>query len=311
MTLQGRLDACATVATLSSYVWTLFALFRRTGQIDIPKDVRAQTMAYLASADLGDHVALSTKRRDKHYASTVDVRRLVDAYHADTTHFRTNRMRLQMSALTTLLAISAERIGAIVESNCYRGSNACLKWKDVDVVVIPRPDAPETPDVALRVTVHLLKGGRDVDAFRKAFFLFPEYGTDRAYCPVVPLLVLGLWDGVWEGVRTPEDVFRPSVAPSAVHVLRVVPSKADRPVFRSEERTGAGWAVSDDDDKAMNYGAACRHLRYFSRRCGFPGALPRSVAVPATRGPHTRTPRSHPAPQPTSGRTTSVEGRPT
>ena len=127
MTLQGHLDTYTTITALSSYIWTLFALFHCTGQINIPKDVHAQTMAYLASANLGDHITLSTKHCDKYCTSTVDVRRLVDTYYANTTHFQMNHMRLQMGVLTILLAILAEWIGTIIESDCYRGLNACLK----------------------------------------------------------------------------------------------------------------------------------------------------------------------------------------
>ena len=169
MTLQGHLDVCTTIATLSSYIWTLFALFRHTGQINIPKDMHTQTMAYLASADLGDHVTLSAKHHDKHCTSTVDVCRLMDTYYADTIHFQMNCMHLQMSALMTLLTISAEWIGMIVKSNCYRGSNVCLNWKVIIVVIILCSNMLETPDITLRVTVHLLKGSHNTDAFCKAF----------------------------------------------------------------------------------------------------------------------------------------------
>ena len=122
--------------------------------------------------------------------------------------------------------------------------------------------------------MYLLKGGHNMDAFHKAFFLFPKYNVNWAYCPVIPLLILGLWDGVWEGIHTPEDVFRPSITLSAVHVLHVVPSKADRLIIQSKEKMGTGWAVSDNNEKAMNYDTTCHHLQYFSRCCGFPGVLP-------------------------------------
>ncbi|KAG6369036.1 hypothetical protein JVT61DRAFT_1962 [Boletus reticuloceps] len=175
-----------------------------------------------------------------------------------------------MSALTMLFSISAERIGALVESNCYRGSNECLKWKDVEVVVFSDRDAPSKPIVGMQVTARLLKGGRDVGSFFKTFFLFPERGANRPYCPIAPLLALGLLDQVWEGIGGPEDIATPSAdLTSGVYALRVNESKRDLPVFKREEKTSSGgWSVSED--RVMNYGAACRHLRYFSRISGFP-----------------------------------------
>ncbi|KAG6369214.1 hypothetical protein JVT61DRAFT_15613 [Boletus reticuloceps] len=245
LTLQCHLSEFPTVGSVSSYVWTLYSVLQREG-------------------------GLSTEHREKRFASQADVRKLVDAYHTDAQHFRSNRMCLQMSALTMLFSISAERIGALVESNCYRGSNECLKWKDVEVVVFSDRDAPSKPIVGMQVTARLLKGGRDVGSFFKTFFLFPERGANRPYCPIAPLLALGLLDQVWEGIGGPEDIATPSAdLTSGVYALRVNESKRDLPVFKREEKTSSGgWSVSED--RVMNYGAACRHLRYFSRISGFP-----------------------------------------
>ena len=100
-----------------------------------------------------------------------------------------------MVALTTLLTLSAEWIGALVKSNCYWGMNKAPQWKDVEVLVFPRGNSPSRPDVAICVTLHLLKGGQGVESYSKMVTLFPEYGPERAYCPVVPFLVLGLLRG--------------------------------------------------------------------------------------------------------------------
>lgn len=269
MTLQGRLSERVTVTTLTSYIWTLFSLLSREGNVHIPNDVRKQIHGYIGSSDFCGHVQLSTRLREKHYASLIDIRILVDSYYSDARRFRTNRMRLQMIALTNLLALSAERIGALVESNCYQGTNEALKWKDVGVMVFPRSDSPSKPDIAVQVTTHLLKGGRGVESYSKTVFLFPEYGSERAYCPVVPFLVLGLLDQVWEGINSVEDIISPRVPPALTHTLRVRTTKRDLPVFRSEVRMEQGWATSAS--KAMSYGDAYRHLRFFSCLNGFPG----------------------------------------
>ncbi|KAG9310562.1 hypothetical protein JVU11DRAFT_9114 [Chiua virens] len=277
MTVQGILEtpddpdapAPATVSTMISYVDTLYSVLSREGRVVVDKDVRTQVRNYLASDDLRRLVPLSTMQREKHYASVEDVRKLVDAYYTDTLHFRTNRMRVQMAALTLLLAISTERIGAVVESNCYRGTNAALTWKDIAVVVTPNPGTPSRPDVALKITVGLLKGGRDVESYSKTFTVFPERRKDRAYCPVLPLIFLGVLDRTWESIDGPEDIFSPRVPPTIQHMLRTHPEKRDLIVFRAETKSAeTGWSISSSE--AMDYGATCRHLRFFSRLNGFP-----------------------------------------
>lgn len=280
MTLQGHLAEHVTVSTLTSYVWTLFSLLFREGNVNIPTDARTQIQNYLASSDLRGHVQLSTKLREKHYASQMDVRILINSFYADVRRFRTNRMRLQMISLTNLLTLSGERIGALIESNCYRGTNEALKWKDIGIMVVPRSDSPSKPDIVVQVMVHLLKGGRDVESYSKKFFLFPEYGLERAYCPIIPFLVLGLLDQVWEGISMVEDIIFPRVAPTSTHVLRIRPTKQELPVFRAEVRTERGWSISAS--KAMNYGEAYRHLRFFSCLNGFPGTTPTHFRVMMT-----------------------------
>ena len=54
-----------------------------------------------------------------------------------------------------------------------------------------------------------------------------------------------------------------------------------------------GWAMSNDNNKAMNYGTMCCHLQYFSRHCGFPGVLP--IPWHAPPPPHAWTTYTHPA----------------
>lgn len=272
--VQGKFEESATVSTISGYMDTLYSVLARgsEGRVVVDKDARRQVHNYIASDDLREQLPLSTMQREKHYASMEDIHRLVDSYYADAKYFRTNRMRVQMSALTLLLTFSTERIGALVESNCYRGSNQGLTWKDVAVVITPNPETPSRPDVAIRVTVRLLKGGRDVQSYFKVFCIFPEDGPGRPYCPVLPLLVLGVQDQVWESIDGPEDILAPRIPPTIEHTLQVRLCKRDLLVFRAEARSKeAGWSISASE--AMDYGIACRHLRFFSRLNGFPGAF--------------------------------------
>ena len=247
----------------------LFSLLSREGNVHIPSTARTQILAYIDASDFCGQVQLSMRHREKHYASLIDVCILINAYYLDACQFRTNRMQLQMVALMTLLTLLAERIGALVESNCYWGTNKALQWKDVEVLVFPHGNLLLRPDVAICVTSHLLKGGRGVESYSKTVTLFPEYRPEHMYCPVVPFLVLGLLDHIWEGIESVEDIVSPRVPPRLTHALHVRAAKRNLPVFRAEVRTERGWAVSEA--KAMNYGDTYRHLRFFSCLNGFPG----------------------------------------
>lgn len=267
MSIKGRLGEHPVVSTLDAHLSTLCAVLLRLANVKVPDDIRAGLRNYLGSPALLESGEVSTERREKHYANRIDIRILLDSYHADIQRFRTNRMRLQMSALTNLLSISAERIGALVESSCYPGKGEGLTWKDVGVIILPRIDAPNRPSIAVEIKVRLLKGGRHVDSFSKSFYLFPEQDADRPYCPVLPLLVMGIQDQVWRGISTPEDILCPQIPPTRLHVLAVKSDKEDLPVFREETRSEDGWRISDT--ATLGYNQVYRHLQYFSRLSGF------------------------------------------
>jgi hypothetical protein len=184
-------------------MWTLYSVVHREGGVTVQKEMQTCFGSYLSSADLHMQVRLSTRHCGKHFASQADVQKLVDAYYMDIQHYRTNWMHLQMSALTMLLSISAECIGVLVESNCYCGSNECLKWRDIKVMVFPGNDVLPKLIIGMKVTACLLKSGCDVKSFFRTFFLFPECGVNHPYCHVMPLLALGLLDQVWEGISGP------------------------------------------------------------------------------------------------------------
>ncbi|KAG8221602.1 hypothetical protein J3R82DRAFT_1865 [Butyriboletus roseoflavus] len=267
MTLQGILEtpenpdapAPTTVCTATSYVETLYSVLSQDGLVIVDKDIRTQVCNYLALDELHRHVSLSTKKHEKHYTSMKDFQRLINAYYANMQYFCMNHMQVQMSALTLLLAISTESIGAVIESNCYHGLNAALAWKNIAMMITPNPKTPLRPDVALQITVSLLKGGRDIQSYFKTFLIFPEYGPDWAHCPILPLIVLGVLDQVWKLIGSMEDIFSPRITPTIKHTLRIHLNKCKTLVIRAEMRSKeVGWSISPTE--AMDYGMACQHL---------------------------------------------------
>ena len=67
-------------------------------------------------------------------------------------------MRTQLVYLSILSAVSSERPGAIVEASGLRHSNEAIEWHDHDFIVIPEPDEPNKPTIAVIVHIQLLKG---------------------------------------------------------------------------------------------------------------------------------------------------------
>ena len=157
---QGMLEDAATVSTISSYVDAFCSLLARgsEGRVVVDKDGRKEL-------------------HEKHYASMEDVRKLVDAYHADVQHFRTNRMHVQMTALTLLLTFSTERIGAIVESNCYHGSNQGLTWGDIAVMATTSTGRPTAMNITETSSRHFHGAGRMVATSNPWAFTFTPRPT--------------------------------------------------------------------------------------------------------------------------------------
>jgi hypothetical protein len=147
----------------------------------------------------------------------------------DIQHFQINQMHLQMSALTILLSISTECIGMLIKSNCYCGSN-----RDIEVMVFPGNDVLPKPIIGMKVTTHLLKGRHDIKFFFRTFFLFPKHSVNHSYCPIMPLLVLGLLNQVWQGISGPKDITPPSVNPASFYALQANESKCNLPCFNEK-----------------------------------------------------------------------------
>ncbi|OBZ71522.1 hypothetical protein A0H81_08405 [Grifola frondosa] len=225
-----------------------------------------QVKAYINSDAFRDLALLTTAMRTKRVADSVDVDAVICAIWHDTTFIRTNRMRVQMAFICMLSAISAERPGAIVESGTHRNTNQALEYRDFAIWVIPMKETKRIVVVAA-VTIRLLKGQRENDAFFKSFIIFPEPPTSRASCPMMSLLTMALEDGIFSDVSTIDEILYPKRFPDHMHRLSFKPGKERLLVLRNEVLGPDGWTISPT--KALGYDPYRRLLSQCGKAAGF------------------------------------------
>ena len=69
------------------------------------------------------------------------------------------RQRVQMSLLILLSAFTVWRPGAILESGGAKGSNRALRYRDVELILIPNPTLGGRDLWVMKVTLVFLKRG--------------------------------------------------------------------------------------------------------------------------------------------------------
>lgn len=74
--------------------------------------------------------------------------------------FPIERQRVQVSLLLLMIAYTSSRPGALVEASSASGSNECLTYNDVRLLVIPNPEEPIRNVVIMEITLLYTKGNR-------------------------------------------------------------------------------------------------------------------------------------------------------
>ncbi|KAK7020388.1 hypothetical protein R3P38DRAFT_3272261 [Favolaschia claudopus] len=266
-TLQGKLGIYVVKNTIRSSLYTFFALWRQRAHLTVPKDYRTRTMDYLNSADFKATSNLTTAAREKATANLVDLEILIRGMLDDKRYIRTHRSRCDVIYSSLISALSSERPGAIVESNCYRGSNEALYWGDHEFWIIPNPNDPLRPFVALVLKINLLKKYRDDDSYFKYFFLIMEPDSHRHVDGLMYALILALKDQIFQDVTTIEEIFFPTHPCTTAHKLAIKESALKQPVCRRQVYGNGKWTTSLD--QALAYSAAAHILKQISLFLGF------------------------------------------
>lgn len=206
--------------------------------------------------------------RPKPIATLIDLETIVLAAYQDKRIFRTNRMKIQFITICLVSALSSERPGAIMESDCYRHSNEAVLWGDLEFYIFPNKKDPSRPLLGIILCIRNQKAHRDDPSFRKWFFLWLEPFGNRANCSATLLSSLAIEDGVFEDVPTMKDILCPKIAPTEIHKLTIKSSHLKQPVFRAEVLTERGWEISES--AALK---ACMHRKQLHLVCFFRGFM--------------------------------------
>ncbi|EIM80084.1 uncharacterized protein STEHIDRAFT_135406 [Stereum hirsutum FP-91666 SS1] len=256
-----------TLGTVRDFIIIFTSLFNRYVRNPLPKSLTDDVMHYLRSAELAESVKLSKGARFKHVSNSFDIQLLLEDVYS-TPRIKLHRLRFQNALPPIITSITTERPGAIVESHPHRGSNEALAWKDLRFFVVPNELDPRTPHVFVMVTIRLQKGLRHKEGAYKSFFLYPEPASNRVLCPLLPILYLAFDDNIFEDLQTPEELLTPRLLPTAIHELRIRPSKNELLILRRQNLTPDGPVI--DPQLAMPYSALYRQLYASSIDAGFP-----------------------------------------
>ncbi|CCM06682.1 uncharacterized protein FIBRA_08967 [Fibroporia radiculosa] len=271
MSLKGAVNRRSTfisVRSLTMYAAVFLACWPRYANIFISKEYRYQVLSYI-NGDLIAAVSIPSAMRAKPIAETVDVTIVIDACWNDTTHFRTNRMRLQLIFGVDFISITAERSGGVVESSCYLGTNEALVYGDFEFWWVPRKDDPYHPLLVILGGIGKLKGGRQNEAMRREFFLFLQGLAQRAYCSSTLLYTLGIEDKIFMDVSSMAEIVTPKVPVTKPLKLRIHPDKKKLLIMRDEEydQENKKWVISKT--RALPYMRFTKHIRIMCLRAGF------------------------------------------
>lgn len=133
------------------------AIFARRSSIQIPRYVRHQVFAYFRSPEFTSSASLTTTRREKHVAHTVDIEILLKAMWTDKCYFRTARERVTATCLTTIQSLTDDRPGAFTISANRPDCTDSILYRHIDVRIQPNPDAPRSPYVYIMIKINDIK----------------------------------------------------------------------------------------------------------------------------------------------------------
>lgn len=74
--------------------------------------------------------------------------------------FPVERQRVQLATLLLLTAYTSSRPGALIEASCAPGSNECITYNDIRILVIRNPEESTTNIVVMEITLRYTKGNR-------------------------------------------------------------------------------------------------------------------------------------------------------
>ncbi|KAI9765002.1 MAG: hypothetical protein M1840_007924 [Geoglossum simile] len=262
---RGSVQRLNSLITNWNYIRMLYR--DKNGQRDIDPIVGKHITNYIKSS-LKDEYELSTEVRTKPDMSVEDLRFALRHHWAyDQELYSTERQRVQMSLMLLLCAYTGSRPGAIIESGCARGSNRALRYRDVELMLIPNPQSGGRDLWVMKVTLVFRKG--DCESANPQTFTIHE-DDDPAFCPVLQFLALAFADRAFEAsnLQSAQDLRRVRIDPPLMcQIFHWKESILDIPVFRQAKRVVGGIMTSPD--RAWQYDSFQPSLRILGKATGF------------------------------------------
>ncbi|KAJ6258013.1 hypothetical protein Dda_6925 [Drechslerella dactyloides] len=192
-------------------------------------------------------------------------------YHwcLDTSVFRHERYRVQLALLMMLMAFTASRPGALIESHCRRGSNESLKYKDVALRLI-RCEEDSNFIIVMEIASWIMKGkGRTQEP---TIFVVHERYDSMPADPILLFLALAFADNAFKSkdINRPADIYQLRI-PEKMGAIQLhwKPSILETPIFREVEPSG----LRVSDTKALRYSTASTLIKRLGLNAGFEQVL--------------------------------------
>ncbi|KAF2278993.1 uncharacterized protein EI97DRAFT_440482 [Westerdykella ornata] len=232
---RGVLDEHITDVTLLHRLHALTLVIRlHTGYIYGPSDQKA--LATFIKGDLVNEGKISTKARHKPVAPFAVAEDLVTfLWKADEYEFLHSRIRLQLAFLIVILALVGCRLGEVVESTAYAGSNEGLHYKDFQ---LGRKSTTAYTGYFLLVRLRCRKGVRNTEKHAPQLLLYEE-PKRRFFCPVAYFLALALADQAIEGCDSFTSLEAAPTPPGTDTCwFKIKSSMLDIPILRAVDQKG-------------------------------------------------------------------------
>ncbi|KAH6888791.1 hypothetical protein BKA70DRAFT_1460742 [Coprinopsis sp. MPI-PUGE-AT-0042] len=237
--------------TAKNWVRSLRSSLRRSGATVWDDAAMGQMMGYIEIMSRQEGV-LYTSRREKYTATEEDILAILNTFLNGNIAISTGTMRVQLTAITQIIDITAQRPGAIVEGDDYLGTNQCLTWGDL-TIICSGYEPGIGPMFHIFVAFKYMKYVRQVDGSDLRLYLRSTQPDNISKDATLPLITLGLERDVF-GVDV-WKLFDPTTFPALpagkYYELTIKPQKAGEAVFRNVA-----------DDRAMSL-STLNH--YFSK----------------------------------------------
>ncbi|KAI0048323.1 hypothetical protein FA95DRAFT_1079487 [Auriscalpium vulgare] len=249
LTVKGDIDEYIAIDTLKRLTETFFSVWAHYTPQTVPKRVRDQVLDYVHSDRLRTIVP---ELYDHNPTELVNLLELFETFQEETTYFHTYRMRIQMAVIAIMPSFSAQRpcLWNIIDLIDYFEYRKPTLWSHIDWNVIPNAADPAHPTLVAQIRTY-----EDYGDYRAASFYLSfacaVLQTQLLGClaedtgPLGMLLRMALDDGIFQDVRTAQEILEPRYHPTRAHILSIRKELLDTPVMRAEVHDDAtGWSMS-------------------------------------------------------------------